>query len=231
MSSVLLERYLKEIAPKLQKELGLKNVMQVPRIEKVCINVGMGSYLQRLGTKDYSVVENTLRSITGQKPVIRHARMAVSNFKLREGMPVGASVTLRRDRAYQFLDKIINVVFPRVRGFQGVRRNIFDQNGNCSFGFAEHTVFPEISLDDTKRIHGIQVTVVTNSIDKLHTERLLEEMGFPFRTKVVASEPESVIKEEVVATVEVEEEVIIVSEEEIPTEKEEAKQSDNETKS
>ncbi len=178
--SLLLERYAKEIAPQLQKDLGMKNVMEVPKIEKVCVNVGMGSYLQRLGTKDYSLVEQTLLQITGRKPVLRKARLSVSNFKLREGMPVGLSVTLRKDEAYIFLDKIINIVFPRVRGFRGIKRNIFDKSGNCSFGFADHSVFPEIDLEDARKAHGVQVTVVTNARESAHAEKLMEAMGFPF---------------------------------------------------
>lgn len=179
--STLFQSYQKVIAPKLQKELGLKNAMQVPKIQKICVNVGMGSYLQRVGTKDYSLVENTVTSITGQKPKVSKARLSVSNFKLREGMPVGVSVTLRGAAAYDFLDKIINVVYPRVRGFQGVKKNIFDSNGNCSFGFSDHTVFPEIHLDDVKRTHGVQVTVVTNSDDVEHNRALMDSFGFPFR--------------------------------------------------
>ncbi len=177
----LYERYQKEIAAKLLKDLGLKNVMQVPKVEKVCVNIGMGSFLQRLGTKDYSAVEKALENITGQKPKVSKARLSVSNFKLREGMPVGVSVTLRGEAAYNFLDKVINVVYPRVRGFRGVKRNIFDDKGNCSFGFTEHTVFPEIRLDDAKRVHGLQVTVVTNTEDQDQARALMEAFEFPFK--------------------------------------------------
>jgi len=181
MNSALYDQYQKEIAPKLMKELGLKNPMEVPRITKVCVNVGMGSYLQRLGTKDFSKVEEAVTKITGQKPVVRRARMSVSNFKLRENMPVGISVTLRRESAYNFMDKVINVVYPRVRGFRGVRKNIFDQNGNCSFGFKEHIVFPEIEVDDARKVHGVQVTVVTNTDNPEHARALMEAFGFPFK--------------------------------------------------
>lgn len=183
MQSELQQRYQKDIMPKLLKELGMKNVMQAPRIEKIVVNVGMGSYLQRLGTKDFGTVEETLTKITGQKPVMRKARMSVSNFKLREGMPVGMCVTLRGKEAYVFLDKVINIVFPRVQGFRGVKRNIFDKDGNCSFGFKEHTVFPEVDVEDPRKVHGVQVTIVTSTKDKVHTEKLLEEMSFPFIKK------------------------------------------------
>jgi len=117
MKSLLLKQYLEEVAPKLKKEFGLKNDLQVPRIEKIVVNVGMGSYLQKIGKKDGAEVVENVAKITGQKPVIKHARMSVSNFKLREGMPVGAMVTLRGNQAYNFLDKLINIVYPRVRGF------------------------------------------------------------------------------------------------------------------
>ena len=180
MASDLQQRYQKEILPKLIKELGMKNVMQAPQIEKIVVNVGMGSYLQRLGTKDFGTVEETLVKITGQKPVLRKARMSVSNFKLRENMPVGMCVTLRGERAYDFLDKVINIVYPRVRGFRGVKRNIFDKDGNCSFGFAEHTVFPEVDVEDPRKVHGVQVTIVTSTKEPEHTKKMLEEMSFPF---------------------------------------------------
>ncbi len=181
MKSALYDRYQKEIVPKLMKELGLKNPMQVPKIDKICVNVGMGSVLQKWGTKDFSSIEETVTNITGQKPVVRRARMSVSNFKLRENMPVGMSVTLRGEAAYNFLDKVINVVYPRVRGFRGVKRAIFDRDGNCSFGFTEHTVFPEVDVDDVRRVHGVQVTVVTNTKDPAQSEMLMAEFGFPFK--------------------------------------------------
>ncbi len=180
MKSLLLEKYQKEIAPKLMKELGLKNPMELPRIEKIAVNVGIGSYLQRLGKKDPAEVEEAIAQITGQKPNVRNARMSISNFKLREGMPVGVSVTLRKDAAYNFLDKVINIVFPRVQGFRGVKRKIFDKNGNCAIGFKEHTVFPEINLDDGRRVHGVQATIVFSGSNPDHNLKLLEALGFPF---------------------------------------------------
>ena len=183
MASELQQRYQKEIQPKLIKELGMKNVMQAPRIEKIVVNVGMGSYMQRLGTKDYGTVEETLNKITGQKPVLRKSRLSVSNLKLREGMPVGMCVTLRGESAYDFLDKVINVVFPRVQGFRGVKRNKFDRDGNCSFGFKEHTVFPEVNVEDPRKVHGVQVTIVTSTKDPEHTVKMMEAMGFPFIKK------------------------------------------------
>lgn len=182
ITSLLYKRFQKELAPKLQKDLGLKNPMQVPKIEKICVNVGMGSYILKSGKKDYSFVEKTLSLITGQKPVLRNSRMSVSNFKLREGMPVGLSVTLRGVAAYNFLEKVINIALPRVRDFRGVSRKIFDKKGNCSIGFTDQTVFPEGELrDDLSKPYGLQVTVVTNTDNSDHSLKLLEMFGFPFR--------------------------------------------------
>ncbi len=188
MKSLLLEKYLTEIAPKLMKELGIKNPMELPKIDKIAVNVGIGSYLQRLGKKDTTEIEEAIAAITGQKPNVRNARMSISNFKLREGMPVGVSVTLRRDAAYNFLDKMINIVFPRVQGFRGVKRKIFDTNGNCAVGFKEHTVFPEISVDDSRKVHGVQATIVFSGSNAEHNMKLLEAFNFPFKKKITAAE-------------------------------------------
>lgn len=177
--SQLRKKYKEQIVPALIKDLQLKNPMQVPKVEKVVVNVGMGTFLN--GSKDYSFVENTIVNITGQKPVVRNARLSVSNFKLREGMPVGMVVTLRGDRAYDFLDKVINIVFPRVRGFQGVKKNIFDKDGNMSFGFKDHTVFPEIEIMDANKVHGVQVTIVTNTKNTEHSKALMGSFNFPFK--------------------------------------------------
>ncbi len=182
MKSNLYEKYENKIKASLQKELGIKNPMQVPKIQKVCINIGMGSYLQRLGKKDYSFVEKNLELISGQKPVIRNAKKSVSNFKLREGNPVGISVTLRGQDAYNFVDKMIHIVYPRVRDFRGVRRNVFDKNGNCSLGFTDHTVFPEgVNPEDSRKVHGMEVTIVTSTKNSDHSRALLQAFGFPFK--------------------------------------------------
>jgi large subunit ribosomal protein L5 len=189
LKSLLYDRYKKEIVPALKKELDIKNPMQIPTIEKVCINVGMGSYLQRLGAKDYSFVEKNIEALSGQKPIVRKAKMSVSNFKLREGQPVGLSVTLRGKAAYNFIDKLIHVVYPRVRDFRGVNRNIFDTKGNCSLGFTDHTVFPEgVQPEDSRRIHGVQVTLVTSTENREHSEKLLEMFDFPFKKKTSSSD-------------------------------------------
>jgi large subunit ribosomal protein L5 len=182
VTSVLYDQYQKEIRGKLQKELKIKNPLEVPRIEKIVLNVGMGSYLTRLGSKDYSFVEENMTLIAGQKPVVRKSRLSISNFKLREGMPVGVSVTLRDQAAYNFLYKMIHIVYPRERDFRGVNKNPFDKDGNCSVGFKDHTVFPEgLRTDDTRKIHGLQVTIVTSTSNTEHSKALLDAFGFPFK--------------------------------------------------
>ena len=182
ITSELYDQYQKEIRGKLQKELGIKNPLEVPTIEKIVLNIGMGSYLTRLGSKDYSFVEDNLTRIAGQKPVVRKSRLSISNFKLREQMPVGVSVTLRDQAAYNFLYKLIHVVYPRVRDFRGVNKNIFDKEGNCSLGFKDHTVFPEgTTPDDSRKIHGLQVTIVTSTNNAEHSKALLDAFGFPFK--------------------------------------------------
>lgn len=184
ITSPLYEKFKKEIVGKLQKDLKIENISNVPRIEKICINVGMGSYLQKLGKKDYSFIEENIRLITGRKPLIRKAKLSVSNFKLREGNPVGMSVTLRGAEAYNFLDKMVHIVYPRVRDFRGVARNCFDKDANCSLGFTDHTVFPEgVQPEDSKRIHGLQVTLVTSTKNTDHAQALLEALEFPFKKK------------------------------------------------
>ncbi len=182
--SPLYDTYVNEVRSKLQKDLNISNLMNVPKIEKICVNVGMGSYLQKVGKKDHTFVEKNIEAITGRKPVIRKAKLSVSNFKLREGNPVGVSVTLRGKEAYNFLHKLIHITYPRVRDFRGVSRNIFDANANISLGFADHTVFPEgVQPEDSKHIHGLQVTIVTSTKDKKQSEALLEALQFPFKKK------------------------------------------------
>jgi len=178
----LYERFNTEIKATLGKELGIKNPMQIPQIEKVCINIGMGSYLQRVGSKDFSFVEENLKLLSGQSPIVRKSKVSVSNFKLREGSPVGISVTLRGKDAYNFIDKLIHVVYPRVRDFRGVKRNIFDRSGNCSLGFPDHTVFPEaVQPEDSRKIHGVEVTIVTTTDDADQARALLASFDFPFK--------------------------------------------------
>ncbi|MDP5038912.1 MAG: 50S ribosomal protein L5 [Candidatus Gracilibacteria bacterium] len=175
----LKEKYVKEIAPSLQSKLGISNVMEIPKIEKVVLNMGIGTYV-RTGNKDFSSLENDLALISGQKPVVRLARKAVSNFKLRIGMPVGLSVTLRGEKMYNFLEELIDVVLPRVKDFRGLSKRSFDTEGNYNFGIKEHTIFPEVPQLDVVRSHGLQITIKTNAKNKEASRMLLEDIGLPF---------------------------------------------------
>ena len=173
------ETFNKEVVPALQKELGLKNMMAVPRISKVKLNVGIGTLTKH--TKDFSDVIENVAKITGQKPVVTKAKMAISNFKLREGMPTGITVTLRGKNMYEFIYRLVNIVFPRTRDFRGLNPKSFDGNGNYSVGFKEALVFPEINPDDVLNVHGIQVTVSTTAKNDEEGRALLTQIGFPFK--------------------------------------------------
>lgn len=173
-------RFHKEILPELKKSLNIKNENAVPKIQKVNISVGIGSYVKTHG-KDFSNVVENVTKISGQKPVVTKARLAISNFKIRIGDPVGVSVTLRGKRMYDFLNKLINIVFPRVRDFRGISPKAFDRNGNCNIGFNEQTIFPEISPDDISKNHGIQINIVTTARNNEEGFELLKALGFPFR--------------------------------------------------
>jgi len=175
----LKDTYTKEIVPKLKETLKCNNIMEVPKIEKVVLNMGIGTYI-RSGNKDYSVLQEHLALISGQAPVVKNAKKAISNFKLRAGMPVGLTVTLRWDNMYNFLDKLVNIVLPRVRDFRGISPKSFDGEGNYNFGIKEHTIFPEVPQDDVIKNHGIQITVKTTATSKEAGKELLTQMGFPF---------------------------------------------------
>jgi len=168
-----------EVIPALQKELSIKNVMSVPRVEKVKINVGIGSLTKN--TKDFSDVIDNITKITGQKPVVIKAKKAISNFKLREGMPNGISVTLRGKDMYEFLYRLVNIAIPRIRDFRGLNPKAFDGQGNYSLGFKESLVFPEINPDDVLNVHGFQVVVVTTAKTDDEGRALLKQIGFPFK--------------------------------------------------
>lgn len=177
----LKDRFQKEIAPELQKSLKIKNINAVPKLTKVILNVGIGKMLA--GGKDFSEIEENVKLITGQKPVVAKSRKAISNFKLRENQPVGINVTLRGNRMYDFVSKFVNIVLPRTRDFRGISPRSFDGHGNYSLAVKEHTVFPEINPDDIIKMHGLQLTFVTtakNNEDALH---LLKALGFPFQEK------------------------------------------------
>ena len=171
-------KYRNEIAAQLMQELGLSNVHQIPKITKIVVNAGIGSYLA--GSRDTAPVEEDMAAITGQKPVVRKARMSVSNFKLREGMPNGVFVTLRGARMYSFLERLINIVLPRIRDFRGYSVRSFDGRGNYSLGIKDHLIFPEIATDKIIKPFGLQVTITTNTNNDDHSKALLEKFGFPF---------------------------------------------------
>ncbi|MBU0706440.1 50S ribosomal protein L5 [Patescibacteria group bacterium] len=168
-----------EVIPALQKELGIKNRMAVPRISKVKLNVGIGTLIKN--TKDYSDVISNVSKIAGQKPVVTKAKIAISNFKLRQGMPTGITVTLRGKRMYEFIYRLVNIVIPRVRDFRGLNPKSFDGQGNYSIGFREALVFPEISPDDVLNVHGIQVTISTTAKNDEEGRAILTQIGFPFK--------------------------------------------------
>ncbi len=178
----LKEKYNKEIAPSLQKELAISNTMEIPKLEKVVINMWIWSYI-RAWNKDFSQLQNHLSLIAGQSPVVRYATKSISNFKLREGMPVGLCVTLRWENMYNFLEKLVHVVLPRVRDFRGISKKSFDKNGNYNFWVSEHTIFPEVPQDDVVKAHGIQITVKTTARSPEQGRALLEKMEFPFVKK------------------------------------------------
>ena len=173
------ENYTQKVLPEIAKELDIKNPMQLPMIEKVVVNMGIGSYVAS-GHKDFSSLKNDLALITGQLPRVNHARKSVSNFKLREGMPVGMMVTLRGQRMYDFLEKLIAVVLPRVRDFRGISAKSFDKDGNFNFGIKEHTIFPEGPQLDVVKTHGMQITIKFKTQSKEHSHALLKKLGFPF---------------------------------------------------
>jgi len=176
--SPLYEQY-KKIVPELKTELGYTNVMQVPALKKIIVNVGYGRHV-----KDNAYienVENTLTAITGQKPVRNKSTKSISNFKIREGMDIGMSVTLRGPAMYDFMHKLIHITFPRVRDFRGVSVKNFDRQGNYSIGFKENIAFPEIGIDAIDKIHGLQVVISTSAKNEKEGQLLLSKLGFPFR--------------------------------------------------
>jgi large subunit ribosomal protein L5 len=173
-------RFTEEMIPELQKSLGIKNKMAVPKVTKVVINVGLGTYIKS-HNKDYSTIVENITKISGQKPLTTKAKKAVSNFKIRQGEVIGCAVTLRGKRMYDFLNKLINIVFPRVRDFRGINSKGFDGNGNYTIGFKEHTVFPEISPDDVIKMHGLQICINTSAKTDEQGYELLKTMGFPFK--------------------------------------------------
>ncbi|PJC36599.1 50S ribosomal protein L5 [Candidatus Peregrinibacteria bacterium CG_4_9_14_0_2_um_filter_53_11] len=179
----LQQDYNEKIVPALEKSLKTTNAHCIPRLLSVHINVGIGSAVSS-GRDPEEIVAN-IAAITGQKPMISKSTKAISNFKLRINMPVGVTVTLRGARMYGFIDKLVNIVFPRVRDFRGIPLKSFDGNGNYSIGIKEHTVFPEIESEDVSKIHGVQITIKTSAEDDATALELLKALGFPFKKEVV----------------------------------------------
>jgi len=176
----LAKRYDEEIRPALQKQLGLSSRMAVPRLDKIVINVGLGEAVQNPKLVDQTVGE--ISRIAGQRPVVTRARKAIANFKLREKMPIGVATTLRRDRMYEFLDRLINVALPRVRDFRGLNPRGFDGRGNYTMGVREQIIFPEIELDKVEKVVGMSITLVTTAENDEHGKALLDALGIPFRS-------------------------------------------------
>jgi large subunit ribosomal protein L5 len=177
--SQLKEFYEKEAVPKLIKAFDYKNIMQVPKLEKVVLNMGLGEAIQNIKLLDAATEE--LRIIAGQKPVITRAKKSIAAFKLREGMPIGCMVTLRRTRMYDFFYKLVNIALPRVRDFRGISAKAFDGRGNYSLGIKEHMIFPEIDFDKIDRIKGLNISVVTSAKTDDEGRELLRILGMPFR--------------------------------------------------
>ena len=173
-------RYRKEIVPALMKDLGLKNPMEVPKLEKIVVNMGLGEALANNKLLESAV--DQMNAITAQKPVITRSRKAIANFKLREGQAIGAMVTLRGDRMYEFLDRLISVALPRVRDFKGVSPKAFDGRGNYTMGIREQIIFPEINYDQIEKVKGLNVSIVTTAKNDEHGLALLKAFGVPFRT-------------------------------------------------
>jgi large subunit ribosomal protein L5 len=179
MKSRLEEKYLTEVAPQLKARLGYTNMMQLPKLKKIVINVGLGEATQE--PKALEAAEKDIATISGQHPVTTRAKKSISAFKLRAGVPIGMMVTLRGRRMYDFFDKLVNVVLPRFRDFRGVSRDSFDGRGNYSLGMKEQIVFPEIEYDKVEKIRGLEVTIVTTAKNDDEARTLLELMGMPFR--------------------------------------------------
>ncbi len=174
------EKYSKEVAPALMEKFGYKSVMQIPKLEKVVINIGMGE--AKDNPKAIEAAGNDLAAITGQKPIITKAKKSVANFKLREGMNIGLKVTLRADKMYEFVDRLFNVALPRVRDFRGINPNGFDGRGNYSLGIREQLIFPEIDYDKIDKIRGMDINFVTTAKTDEEARELLAQMGAPFRS-------------------------------------------------
>lgn len=179
MQNRLRKRYQEEVLPKLVEQFNYTSVMEVPKVEKIVINMGVGDAVSNAKNLDKAVAELTL--IAGQKPIITKAKKSIAGFRLRAGMPIGAKVTLRGQRMYDFLDKLITVSLPRVRDFQGISNKSFDGRGNYTLGVREQLIFPEVSYDDVDKIRGVDIVIVTSANTDEESHALLKELGMPFR--------------------------------------------------
>ncbi|MCS7281344.1 MAG: 50S ribosomal protein L5 [Desulfobacterota bacterium] len=175
-----MEYYEKEVRPLMMKRFGYKNIMQVPRLEKIVVNMGLGEAIQNIKVLDYA--RNDLMLITGQRPVITKAKKSIASFKLRAGMPIGCMVTLRRERMYEFFHKLVMIVLPRVRDFKGVSPKSFDGRGNYTLGLREQIIFPEVDYDKTDKVRGMNITINTTAETDEEAYELLKLMGMPFRS-------------------------------------------------
>lgn len=179
MAARLKERYQKEVAPAIAKEFGIKNPMAIPRVQKVVLNMGMGEAIANAKILDTATDE--LRSITGQKPVVTKAKKSIASFKLRQGMPIGVMVTLRGDRMYEFLDRLVSIALPRVRDFRGVSPKAFDGRGNYTIGVREQLIFPEIDFNKVDKLRGMNISIITTARNDEQARALLKGLGMPFR--------------------------------------------------
>ena len=173
--------YKTEILPQLKDSLGVQNVMEVPKLVKIVINMGLG--LDANDNKILKIIETDLANIAGQKPVVTKAKKAISNFKTRAKIPLGLKVTLRKNNMYYFLDRLINIALPRIKDFRGLNPKSFDENANYSFGVKEHVIFPEVNFDKVDKVRGMDITVVTSTTDKVKAKALLDKFNFPFVKK------------------------------------------------
>ena len=179
MASRLQEKYMKEVAPALMEKFGYKNVMEIPKLDKIVINMGIGD--ARENPKGLEKAVEEMEIISGQKPVITRAKKSIAGFKLREGAPIGCKVTLRGERMYEFLDKLVNISLPRVRDFRGVSNNSFDGRGNYTLGIKEQLIFPEINFDKVNKLRGMDIVFVTTAKSDEEGRELLAQLGMPFK--------------------------------------------------
>ena len=173
------ETYVKEVIPNMMKEFSYKNVMEVPKVEKVVLNVGLGEAIQNIKLLD--AAQKELSIIAGQKPVVTKAKKSIASFKLRKGVPIGCKVTLRGDRMYEFLDRLISIALPRIRDFKGISGKSFDGRGNYSLGLKEQFIFPEIDYDKVEMVHGLDITICTTAKSDKESKALLRRLGMPFK--------------------------------------------------